>query len=290
MVTLKKVITLLILSIILLSGCSAINSKLNPVPTSAPTPTEEPMALRVNGEGVTLVDYQRELGLLQSVQKEDGNAADAQSQKTQVLDFLIDQLLLSQSAASRGHLINDVELQKKISELASQLGGMEKIDQWKSTYGYDDLAFQRTLRKNMAAAWMRDQVAAQIGTTADQVHARQIRVNAEGEARSIQAQLQAGADFTQLAGEYDPLTRGDLGWFPRGFLFQPAVEDAAFALQPGQFSSMIQTNIGYHFVLVIERDVQHPLSPDALLILQHQAVSQWLKQKRGEAKIEILVP
>jgi peptidyl-prolyl cis-trans isomerase C len=288
--TLRKVITLLIISIILLSGCSGINSQNNPAPTSAPTPTEEPMAARVNGEGITLVDYQRELGLLQSAQKEDGVQADAQTQKTQVLDSLIDQILLSQAAASSSHSIADVELQKRISDLATQLGGVEKLDQWKSRYGYDDLAFQRTLRENMAAAWMRDQIAAQVGTTADQVHARQIRVNDEGEARSIQAQLQAGTDFTQLAGEYDPLTKGDLGWFPRGYLFQQAVEDAAFALQPGQFSSMIQTNIGYHFVLMIERDAQHPLSPDALLFLQHQAVSQWLKQKRAEAKIEILIP
>ena len=248
------------------------------------------MAVRVNGEGITLADYQRELGLLQSAQKEEDMQVDAQTQKTQVLDYLIDQILLSQSAASSGHLIEDANLQKRISDLASQLGGIDKLDQWKSSYGYDDPAFQRTLRQNMAAAWMRDQVAAQVGTTADQVHARQIRVNAEGEARSIQAQLQAGTDFTQLAGEYDPLTKGDLGWFPRGYLFQPTVEDAAFALQPGQFSAMIQTNIGYHFVLAIERDAQHPLSPDALLFLQHQAVSQWLKQKRAEAKIEILIP
>jgi len=248
------------------------------------------MAAHVNGEGITLVDYQRELGLLQSAQKEEDIQADVQAQKTQVLDELIAQALLSQAAASSGHLIDNAELQKRISDLAGQVGGVDKLDQWKSKYGYDDPAFQRTLRLNMAAAWMRDQVAAQVGTAADQVHARQIRVNNEGEARSIQAQLQAGTDFTQLAGEYDPLTKGDLGWFPRGYLFQPTVEEAAFSLQPGQFSNMIQTNIGYHFVLVIERDAQHPLSPEALLFLQHQAVSQWLKQKRAEAKIEILVP
>ncbi|MDO9068996.1 MAG: SurA N-terminal domain-containing protein, partial [Deltaproteobacteria bacterium] len=198
--TLRKVTTLLLVSFILLSGCSGINSQNNPAPTSAPTPTEEPMAVRVNGDGITLADYQRELGLLQSAQKEDGMQADAQTQKTQVLDSLIDQILLSQFAVSSGHSIEDAELQKRISDLASQLGGIDKLDQWKSSYGYDDPAFQRTLRQNMAAAWMQDQVAAQVGTTADQVHARQIRVNSEGEARSIQAQLQAGSDFTQLAG------------------------------------------------------------------------------------------
>jgi hypothetical protein len=59
---------------------------------------------------------------------------------------------------------------------------------------------------------------------------------------------------------------------------------------PYRNNQMIQTTIGYHFVLVVERDARHPLAPDALLFLQHQAVSQWLKQKRSEAKIGILVP
>jgi peptidyl-prolyl cis-trans isomerase C len=286
----KKVIPLLLVLIIVLSGCSGINALINPTATSMPTPTEQPMAVRVNGEGILLVDYQRELGLLQAAQKEDAIQADAQAQKTQVLDAFINEVLFSQAAALKGHVIVDADMQKRISDLAIQLGGMDKLDQWKSKYGYDDQAFQRTLKRNMAAAWMRDQVAAEVGTTADQVHARQIRVKDPGEAQSINAQLQAGTDFTQLAGEYDPLTKGDLGWFPRGYLFQPAVEDAAFALQAGKFSGMIQTNIGYHFVLVIERDAQHLLSPDALLFLQHKQVEQWLKQKRADAKIEILVP
>ncbi len=290
MLTHRKIIPLLFILVFLLSGCSGINALINPTATSVPTPTEEPMAAHVNGEGILLVDYQRELSLLQSAQKEEGIQADAQTQKKQVLDAMTDEILLSQAAASKGHMVDETELQKNISDLASQLGGMDKLDQWKSKYGYDDQAFQRVLRRSVAAAWMRDQIAAEVGSTADQVHVRQIRVNDAGEAQSIQAQLQAGTDFTQLAGEYDPLTKGDLGWFPRGYLYQPAVEDAAFKLQPGQFSAIIETDIGYHFVLVIERDAQHPLSPDARLFLQHQAVNQWLKQKRSEAKIEIQVP
>ena len=72
--------------------------------------------------------------------------------------------------------------------------------------------------------------------------------------------LEAGADFTELAYEYDPLTGGDLGWFPAGYLLQPDVETAAFSLQPGQYSGIIQTSYGYHIVYVIERDSNHPLS------------------------------
>jgi parvulin-like peptidyl-prolyl isomerase len=286
---LGKISVFLLLFLFSLAGCGGMNLFATPTLVNTPTPTEAPMALRVNGEGITIVEYQHELELLQSAQKEAGQTADALAQKTRILDNFIGQLLLAQAATANGHSVTDADLLQRITSLASQLGGQDKLDQWKAKYGYDDTALNRTLRRAMAAAWMRDQVAAQAGTTADQVHARQIRVNAEAEARSVQAQLQAGTDFATLAAEYDPLTRGDLGWFPRGYLYQPAVEDAAFALQPGQVSAMIKTAIGYHFVLVIERDAHHPLSPEALLFVQHQALDKWLKQKRSEAKIDILV-
>jgi parvulin-like peptidyl-prolyl isomerase len=286
---LGKISVFLLLFLFSLAGCGGMNLFATPTLVNTPTPTEAPMALRVNGEGITIVEYQHELELLQSAQKEAGQTADALAQKTRILDNFIGQLLLAQAATANGHSVTDADLLQRITSLASQLGGQDKLDQWKAKYGYDDTALNRTLRRAMAAAWMRDQVAAQAGTTADQVHARQIRVNAEAEARSVQAQLQAGTDFATLAAEYDPLTRGDLGWFPRGYLYQPAVEDAAFALQPGQVSAMIKTAIGYHFVLVIERDAHHPLSPEALLFVQHQVLDKWLKQKRSEAKIDILV-
>lgn len=247
------------------------------------------MAMRVNGEGITVVEYQHEFGLLQAAWKEAGNDADESAQKKTLQDHFIDELLLSQAAKTAGHIITDTELQDRINSLATQLGGADKLAEWKTKYGYDEVAFNRSLRRAALAAWMRDQVTDQAGTTADQVHARQIRVNNEGEARAVQAQLQTGTDFNTLAAEYEPLTHGDLGWFPRGYLYQKAVEDAAFSLQPGQVSSMIQTDIGYHFVLVIERDANHPLAPEALQFFRRQAFANWLAQHRSAAKIEILV-
>ena len=53
------------------------------------------------------------------------------------------------------------------------------------------------------------------------------------------------ADFAQLAQQSstDAATKdkgGDLGWFAKGGLSDKALEDAAFALQPGQLSDVIQ--------------------------------------------------
>ena len=60
---------------------------------------------------------------------------------------------------------------------------------------------------------------------------------------------------------------------------------AAFALQAGQYSDVIQTQAGYHILFVVERDPDHPLSPDALLTLQERAVADWLTQQRNKSTI-----
>ena len=97
--------------------------------------------------------------------------------------------------------------------------------------------------------------------------------------------LKAGWNFDDLAAQYDPVTKGELGWFPRGYLPEPAIEQAAFALQAGQFSDVIQTQAGYHILFVEERDPAHPLSPDALLTLQERAIQDWLTQQRNASTI-----
>ena len=76
-----------------------------------------------------------------------------------------------------------------------------------------------------------------------------------------------------------------MGWFPRGYLSDPAVEAAAFALQPGEYSDVIQTQAGYDILFVADRQPDRPLSPDALLALQERAVQDWLAQKRNESTI-----
>lgn len=67
----------------------------------------------------------------------------------------------------------------------------------------------------------------------------------------IEARLAAGEAFGDLAGELneDPskATDGELGGFGRGQMV-PAFEDAAFALQVGETSAVIQTPYGLHIL------------------------------------------
>jgi peptidyl-prolyl cis-trans isomerase C len=142
----------------------------------------------------------------------------------------------------------------------------------------------------MAAAWMRDQIVAAAPQAVEQVYARQILLYNLDEAEEVLVELQRGGNFDVLAEEYDPLTKGDLGWFPRGYLLDPRLDEVAFNLQPGEYSDIIETNAGYHILLVVERDPEHPLNPNARLTLQQRTIQQWLETRRSESDIQVLLP
>jgi peptidyl-prolyl cis-trans isomerase SurA len=70
-------------------------------------------------------------------------------------------------------------------------------------------------------------------------------------AELIRDKAKAGEDFALLAKTYsqDPnaTAGGDLGWFAKGTML-PEFEEAAFALQPGQISDIVETQYGFHII------------------------------------------
>ena len=100
--------------------------------------------------------------------------------------------------------------------------------------------------------------------------------------------------FSTLAKAYsqDTSTRengGDLGFFPRGILVAPEVEEVAFALQPGQFSGVVYSVLGYHIVQVVERDPARQISQENLSLLQEGAVQAWVERLWAQAEVERFV-
>jgi len=250
-----------------------------------PTPTPVPMAAQVNGEGISLAEYWAELARYKASTGHELTTDDEQ----RVLGDLIDQILLAQGAAEQDYLVDELTLNERLAQLTTQMGGEQALLDWLSTNSYDEASFQQALRRATASAWMRDEILRTTPTTAEQVHAQQILFDNPDEANQILAQLQGGADFAQLAAQYDPATRGELGWFPRGYLLDPALEEAVFKLEVGQHTPVLQSAIGYHIIQVVEREMDRSLSPDALLMMQTQAVKDWLETQRGKSEIEILV-
>lgn len=261
-----------------------------PSPTVEPTPTEAPMAAHVNGEGILISEYQAEMQRYQVAVDQLGETYDEALASEEVINELVDQTLLAQGATEQGHTVDDAAVQADLDSLTQDIGGSEALQTWLAQNYYSDESFRVALKRNMAAAWMRDKIAADVPTNAKQVHARQILVDTQSEAEAVLRQLQAGTAFETLVYQYDELTGGELGWFPRGYLLQPDVENAAFSTETGNYSGVISTSYGFHIIEVIEKDAAHQLSPDALLFVQHEAFANWLEQQRAQSSIETSIP
>lgn len=112
-------------------------------------------------------------------------------------------------------------------------------------------------------------------------------------AQAILVRLGGGEDFEAVAMEVseDPGTRdggGDLGVFSRGDRV-PEIEEAAFALEAGQLSGIIESSQGLHIVLVEERIEagQQPFDEVAREIARELANSEIARQYADRVSEEI---
>jgi len=74
---------------------------------------------------------------------------------------------------------------------------------------------------------------------------------------SLLKRVRAGEDFAQVASQYseDPGSSkrsGELGFIQRGD-FVREFEEAAFALEPGEISGVVQSQFGFHIIQLIDR-------------------------------------
>ena len=288
-------ISLILLTALGLSACASL-SPAEPTATPSatftpepPTATPEPLALTVNGEGITVVEFDAEVARYITAQEALGRTVASADATSAVIEDLTAQLLLAQGARADGFNLDDVALQARIDALAAQIGGAGNLSAWQAEHGYSEQTFRSALKRGAESAWMRDKIIAAVPSTAEQVHVQQILLYNLDTAQSFLLQLNGGGDFDELASRADPLTRGDLGWVPRGYLLEKQIEDTAFALQVGGHSDVITTDVGFHIVRILATDPARPLSPDAYLALQEQALKNWIEEQRQQASI-VLAP
>jgi parvulin-like peptidyl-prolyl isomerase len=304
------------LLVLLASGCSTpAGSVPAAVPYAGPTPTSvgispstpvlsasgEPLAARVNGIAVYLRDYQQQVTeweIAFITQNNDLNEEEKQAMlaqgRRQVLDVMIEQALIEQAAAREGINVSDQEVETVITRDIEENGGQAKFDAWleANNWTYDE--YRSRQRSMMIASTMFERVTGSVPKQAEQVHARHILVADESEARDLLAQLQAGADFGQLAQEHslDPSTKesgGDLGFFPRDTLVVPEMEDVAFSLSVGQISDLLQSPMGYHIIQVMERVQDKPLTEESWQALKEATFRRWVSELWDAADVEILI-
>ncbi len=269
-----------------------------PAPAESPTP-DQPLAARVNGQPILLEEYEKEVARFEAamiaqgydLSSEEGQQMMAQT-RLQILESMIDQVLIEQAAAREGVTVSEEEIEAEV-QANVDLKGEEEFKVWLEANDMTMEEFRATVRAQLLSTAMFEQVTAAAPTSAEQVHVRHILLEKEEEARELLHQLQGGGDFAALARLYsqDESTReqgGEMGWFCRGLL-APEVEEAAFALEPGQLSEVVHSQFGYHIIQVLEREADRPLSAEMLHSLKAQIFRRWLQEQREAATIERFV-
>lgn len=90
------------------------------------------------------------------------------------------------------------------------------------------------------------------------VEASHILVKTEEEAKKIKEEIESGKiDFPHAAGKYSMCPSGGdggaLGKFGRGVMVQ-SFEDAAFSADVNKITDPVQTQFGWHLILVTNKD------------------------------------
>jgi peptidyl-prolyl cis-trans isomerase C len=123
---------------------------------------------------------------------------------------------------------------------------------------------------------------------------------AKEKVEALRVRALSGEDFAKLAKENSEdgsaSNGGDLGFFGKGQMVKP-FEDAAFSLEKGQISSVIETQFGYHVIKVSDKKPAHTLAYEEVsgdiekfLTNKHKRneVDKVTEILRNSAKIEIL--
>jgi len=255
----------------------------------------------VNDQEITWADYEPELlRALHVVTQQyavDWNQADnvalIPQLQDQILQNVADRTLLRQLAAQEGFAVTEADLQTRIISDTNDImtsGYFSSFVQYQQDYGLTDEYFARLVEDELIIEHFTDKQ--DVAPQEEQVHARHILVATEEEGKALLDRLAAGEDWAALAAELsiDPGSKdnaGDLGWFGRGAMVE-AFETAAFALEPGETSGLVQSDYGYHVIQVLEKGMK---DLDAATVTQkkQEAFQTWFDEQKTKAKISIAV-
>jgi len=170
--------------------------------------------------------------------------------KSSVLEKMIMDEIIADLAREKGIKLTRDEIDAEIENAAGAFGSREEVEKMiAEMYGWDMDDFQ----SKVIIPYLQQVKLLEIVFDQEKENAE-----SEQKAHDVLGKAKApDANFEELAREYseDPFTRdqgGDLGTFGRGVMV-PSFEDAAFALERGQTSDLVETPYGYHIIKLEDR-------------------------------------
>jgi foldase protein PrsA len=239
----------------------------------------------VNGEGIRLARFERELARFQ----QRGEASDLAALRSEVLNNLIQQVLIAQEAGRAQIVVTDAEVEAEMNALRGGAGSDTAWQEWLAANLYTEDEVRDAQRLTLITSRLIEQLTTDLYGNVAQVHARHIVVDTAQSANDILSRLQNGEDFAVLSAlSRDATTRevgGDLGWFTQEELVVPALATVAFSLEPGQIAGPVQTDLGFHVIQTLER-ADLPLTDERRGPLIAQRFESWVQALVAGAQID----
>ena len=243
---------------------------------------------KVGGEVIFHSDVEEQMAMMR---ERKGNPGE--TERCLILESLMAQAMLVHYAKIDSVEVTDEQIESEIDARMNQILAMMQNDRkmFQEVYGQTVNEMREQVRDDMQQKLLADKMRAEIMSKVEvtpsevveffhfipkdslpyfnaEVELAEIvmypEVNPEERAKaiekinSIKKQIEEGADFAEMAKKYsdDGSARdgGNLGWTTRGS-FVPEFEGAAFQLEKGQLSEVVETEYGFHIIQLNERRV-----------------------------------
>jgi peptidyl-prolyl cis-trans isomerase C len=251
----------------------------------------EERAASVNGRSIALRDYQRELSDYQERYEAVRGSALSDADKAEVgkkiLDNLIAQELLVEECENAGIVADKDYVNGEMSSIRGQFPDeksfAEALEQEKVT---PEELEARIVKNFMIDTLVREQIAKDVSVSefelsayynehlesfaqperikashiliaVDKAASAKVKEDARIRLSGIRRRIEKGESFAGLAKEFSDCPSGeaggDLGFFSRGDMVEE-FEDAAFKLEKGELSGIVESEFGFHLILLTERE------------------------------------
>ncbi len=288
--------------------------------------------ITVNGEPVPPQAIEHELSRLVQFYSQHMPEAEVRNQldalRSRAVEQAIGSKLLFDEAARLDIAVPEAEIDQSVFRMAKEIGGMEKLRAQLKKQGLSEAALREQFRRGKKVDKLVESIVSAAGEPTEEEcrdhfeahrdeYAKGERVLAQhilitpkdgsDEAKKaardklgeIRARVVAGADFGDEATAHSDCPSGknggSLGWFSRGMMV-PAFEKAAFDMEVGQVSDIIETQFGYHIIYKTDAEAATAADFDDAKdsvrdFLYHskrgELLSKHVAELRKAAKIEI---
>jgi len=269
---------------------------------------------RVDGETIDKGEFERAVRQLEA---QAGGPVPAERRNEvyrQLLDQLVALKVLAHESTAKNVPVADADLEGRLAQIKGQFPNEQAFTAALAERQMTPDKLKKDIRQQMQAMKL---VETEVGPTIavtdadvaafyqknpdkfqqpEAVHAAHILIRlpekaddaakkkARAEAEAVLKQVKAGGNFATLAKQHsqDPgsaVNGGDLGFVPKGQT-DPAFEQAAFALKPGQLSGVVETQFGYHII----KGFEHRTARTVPLEEVKERVGGFLKQQQMQEK------